>query len=153
MSRQDDIPESPCIGTAMRKASRRLSQLYDKAIAPAGLRGTQFSILSELERRSKSPPTMSELAEALVMDRSALGHNLRPLEREGLIALESSDADRRRRLVVVTALGRTKYKEARRLWRNAQERFESVYGASATAELRGVLLGIAHEERLTRLED
>lgn len=80
--------ESPCIATAMRKASRRLSQLYDDALAPSGLRTTQYAILSELERRSKRPPTMRELADAMVMDRSALGHNLRPLERDGLIALK-----------------------------------------------------------------
>ena len=85
----------------MRKASRRLSQLYDDALAPSGLRTTQYAILSELERRSKKPPTMRELADAMVMDRSALGHNLRPLERDGLIALEESKEDRRRRHVVV----------------------------------------------------
>jgi DNA-binding MarR family transcriptional regulator len=145
--------ESPCIATAMRKASRRLSQLYDEAMAPIGLRATQFAILSELERRAKAPPTMRELADALVMDRSALGHNLRPLERDGLIALEESDEDRRRRHVVATAQGRAKYKDARRLWQTAQDRFETVYGQAATAKLRTTLLTIAHEERLAVLED
>src|SRR3981081_1650477 len=76
---------SPCFATAMRKASRRLSQLYDEVLEPSGLRTTQFAILSELERRAKAPPTMRELADAMVMDRSALGHNLRPLERDGVI--------------------------------------------------------------------
>jgi DNA-binding MarR family transcriptional regulator len=145
--------ESRCIATAMRKASRRLSQLYDEAIAPSGLRATQYAILSELERRAKAPPTMRELADAMVMDRSALGHNLRPLERDGLIALEESATDRRRRHVIVTAQGRARHKEAKKLWQRAQERFETVYGATATETLRATLLAIAHEERLGTLED
>jgi DNA-binding MarR family transcriptional regulator len=83
--------QSSCTATAMRKASRRLTQLYDVALAPCGIRSTQFAILAEVNRRSKEPPTMRELADALVMDRSALGHNLRPLERDELIALERAN--------------------------------------------------------------
>ena len=145
--------ESPCIATAMRKASRRLSQLYDDALAPSGLRATQYAMLSELERRSKKPPTMHELSDAMVMDRSALGHNLRPLERDGLIALEESKEDRRRRYVVLTAQGRAKHREAKRLWQIAQGRFEEVYGKSEAADLRAILLAIALEERLATLQD
>jgi DNA-binding MarR family transcriptional regulator len=145
--------ESPCIATAMRKASRRLSQLYDDALAPSGLRTTQYAILSELERRSKKLPTMRELAHAMVMDRSALGHNLRPLERDGLIALEKSNEDRRRCHVVVTSQGRAEHREAKRLWQTAQVRFEEVYGKSKAADLRTILLAIANEERLTTLRD
>ena len=82
---------------------------------------------------------MRELADAMVMDRSALGHNLRPLERDGLIALEESNEDRRRRHVVVTAQGRAKHREAKRLWQIAQGRFEEVYGRSQAADLRAIL--------------
>jgi DNA-binding MarR family transcriptional regulator len=145
--------ESPCVATAVRKASRRLSQLYDVALAPSGLRVTQYALLSELERRSKKLPTMHELADAMVMDRSALGHNLRPLERDGLIALEESKEDRRRRHVVITAQGRAKHREAKRLWQTAQGRFEEVYGNSEAAGLRAILLAIAHEERLATLHE
>ena len=151
--RKPTCGESPCIATAMRKAPRRLSQLYDDALAPSGLRATQYALLSELERRSKKPPTMRELADAMVMDRSALGHNLRPLERDGLIALEESNEDRRRRHVVVTAQGRAKHREAKCLWQIAQGRFEEVYGRSQAADLRAILLTIAHEERLATLRD
>jgi DNA-binding MarR family transcriptional regulator len=86
----------------MRKASRRLTQLYDDALEPSGLRSTQFAILAELDRRSPEPPTMRVLADALVMDRSALGHNLRPPERDKLVALDQGSEDRRRRHVVMT---------------------------------------------------
>src|ERR1700694_5434080 len=77
-----------CTCGSLRKASRRISQLYDTALAPAGIKSTQYSILSEVERGGFAEPvTMSELASAMVMDRSTLGHNLRPLQRDDLIVL------------------------------------------------------------------
>jgi DNA-binding MarR family transcriptional regulator len=151
--RSSPPPESPCNATAMRKASRRVTQLYDDALAPCGLRSTQHAILAELDRRSDEPPTMRELAQALVMDRSALGHTLRPLEREGLIALQESADDRRRRLVVMTPAGMAKLRVAKQLWQTAQDRFEHVVGAPEAADLRAALLGIARAERLSRLHD
>lgn len=144
---------SPCNATALRKASRRLTQLYDDALEPSGLRSTQFAILAELNRHGKAPPTMAELAHALVTDRSALGHNLRPLERDGYVTLEESDEDRRRRHVVMTSQGKVKFREARPLWARAQERFVTVFGESAAADLRATLLDIAYDERLAAFKD
>jgi DNA-binding MarR family transcriptional regulator len=144
---------NPCNATAMRKASRRLTLLYDDALEPCGLRSTQFAILAELNRRSLEPPTMRELADTLVMDRSALGHNLRPLERDALIALEECEADRRRRHVVMTPQGKAKFKEAKRLWQTAQDRFNEVFGQSPATDLRATLLAIAYDERLATLRD
>ena len=136
--RKPTCGESPCIATAMRKAPRRLSQLYDDALAPSGLRATQYALLSELERRSKKPPTMRELADAMVMDRSALGHNLRPLERDGLIALEESNEDRRRRHVVVTAQGRAKHREAKCLWQQRRQPLLMSYRQQHGPKVRGL---------------
>src|ERR1700733_12168960 len=107
ISRKLVTEESPCCATAMRKASRRLTQLYDDALTPSGLRSTQYAILAELHRLIRQPPTMAELAQSLVMDRSALGHNLRPLERDGLLVLQEGEEDRRRRHVVMTERGKT----------------------------------------------
>lgn len=145
--------QTPCFGTAIRKASRHLAQLYDAALAPSGLRSTQFTILAEVHRRSKAPPSMAELAQALVMDRSALGHNLRPLERDGFVALQESNTDLRRRHVVLTAKGKAKFREARRLWQRAQDRFSAVFGESAAAKLRATMLSIAYDDRLAALGD
>jgi DNA-binding MarR family transcriptional regulator len=147
------LGSSPCNATALRKAQRRLTQLYDTALEPMGLRSTQLTILVELAGRAEQPPTMAELAAALVMDRSALGHNLRPLQRDGLVALQEGDADRRLRHVVLTSKGRHQSQQALRCWRTAQERFEQVFGRAQAAELRGTLLRIAHDDRLTRLKD
>jgi DNA-binding MarR family transcriptional regulator len=132
----------------MRKASRRVSQMYDAALAPAGLKTTQFAILSEIDRRADDPPTMHELADAMVLDRSTLGQNLRPLERDRLVAWEPSDTDRRRKLVILTERGRAKRLRARSLWRAAQERFERAIGKAESAGLRRILLVIAGNTEL-----
>jgi DNA-binding MarR family transcriptional regulator len=146
--------EGLCNAAAMRKASRRITQLYDDALAPSGLRSTQYAILSELGRREKTPPSMRELADALVMDRSALGHNLRPLERDGLIALATSETDRRRQHVVMTPAGKIKmkYREAKAFWLKAQDHFHRVFGKANAAELRATLFSIAYEERLASVD-
>ncbi len=73
------IEPNRCNCTALRKASRRMSQFYDAALAPSGLRSTQFSILADLARRGDTPPTIRELSETLVLDQSTIGQNLRPL--------------------------------------------------------------------------
>jgi len=142
----------PCNATALRQASRRLTQLYDAALEPCGLRSTQLAILSELAHWSTDPPTLAELADALAIDRSSLGHNLRPLEREGLVVLGESAVDGRRRHIALTSEGKAKWREAVRLWRVAQERFEHVFGRSEAAALRATLLGIARHERLASLK-
>jgi DNA-binding MarR family transcriptional regulator len=147
------LTELPCTATAARKATRRLTQLYDDALGPSGLRSTQVAILAELDLRAGDPPTMRELAESLVMDRSSLGHTLRPLERDGLIAFEQSTEDRRRQYVALTRAGKAKFRAASRLWEAAQKRFEDVFGETEAAKLRATLLSIAHDDRLARLKD
>src|SRR5258708_37722745 len=119
------VPRNACTCGSLRKASRRISQFYDTALAPAGIKSTQYSILSEVERGSFAEPvTMSELASAMVMDRSTLGHNLRPLERDDLIVLRQARHDGRKRYVELTAKGKSLLPRARRLWRRAEDRFE-----------------------------
>jgi DNA-binding MarR family transcriptional regulator len=89
----------------------------------------------------------------MVMDRSALGHNLRPLERDGLIALQESEEDRRRRHVALTPVGKAKIRDALTLWQTAQDRFVAVFGESEAESLRATLLRIAYDERLATLKD
>ena len=76
--KQDADPrKGACNCTALRKASRRISQLYDAALAPSGIKTTQRAILAQVGR--SEPATVGELAEALVMDSGALAHTLKPL--------------------------------------------------------------------------
>ncbi len=109
-----------------------------------GIKSTQYSILSEVDRGSLvGPVTMCELATAMVMDRSTLGHNLKPLERDDLVILRLSPDDRRKRYVELTKKGRSTLQRSRRLWQHAEGRFETIFGKEPAAELRAVLLSIA----------
>lgn len=146
------MPRASCTCGSLRKASRRISQFYDAALAPVGIKSTQFSILAEVERSSlEAPLTMCELATAMVMDRSTLGHNLRPLERDELLVLRMAQNDRRKRYVELTKKGKRTLEEARQLWRHAEGRFEKIFGKQPAAELRAVLLSIAGNEELNSL--
>jgi DNA-binding MarR family transcriptional regulator len=146
------IPRNACTCGSLRKASRRISQFYDTALAPVGIKSTQFSILSEVDRGSvEGAVTMCELATAMVMDRSTLGHNLKPLERDDLVALRLSSDDRRKRYVELTRKGKSVLQRSRRLWRHAEGRFEKIFGKEPAAELRAVLLSIAGNKELNSL--
>src|SRR5580692_5914476 len=114
--------KSLCNCTALRKATRRVWQLYDSALEPCGLRTTQRAILNHIARAGNPP--LGELAEALVMDRGALTHNLKPLERDGLVDVRVDPKHRRNRLVALTAVGRKKLEETATAWKRAQDSFE-----------------------------
>jgi len=142
------VDRERCNCTTLRKASRRLSQFYDAALAPSGLKSTQFAIFAQIDRRGGEPPTIRELADALVMDQSTLGQNLRPLERDGLISLEQAATDRRRRHVKLTRKGRLRFAAAHPLWKSAQALFETSFGEQDAAALRLALLKIADDRSL-----
>jgi DNA-binding MarR family transcriptional regulator len=144
MNAQAEPTPTRCNCGALRRASRRLSQMYDAALAPSGLKSTQYAMLDEIARRDATPPTMRDLADAMVMDQSTIGQNLRPLQRDGLVATAQDDRDRRRRYVKLTRKGRARLIAAQPLWREAQTAFENEFGLQQAAELRAVLSGIAH---------
>ena len=130
-----------CNSTSLRKATRRVSQFYDAMLAPVGLRSTQRSILIHIARAEK--PTMGELAATLVLDRSALAHNLKPLQREALVKIVVDPADRRSRLVTLTRKGKARLRASAHLWREAQRRFETAFGHTEAAALRSALASIS----------
>ena len=144
-------PPGICNGTAFRKATRRVSQLFDEALAPCGLRSTQRSILVQIARLGR--PAMGDLAEALVLDRSALAHNLKPLERDGLVEIGVDPADKRSRLVGLTALGVTRLNDSFPLWEKAQRRFESCFGVERARALRASLALIASADFAQPLDE
>lgn len=126
-----------CNCSALRQAARRVSRLYDAALAPLDLGINQFTILVRAQRLGT--PTIQGLAKNLAMDRSTLGHLLRPLEARALLALRPSDTDRRSRVIAVTRDGADLIAKARPLWALAQHRFETAFGVSAALDLRAVL--------------
>jgi DNA-binding MarR family transcriptional regulator len=133
----DEPNARECNCLAIRQASRHVTQFYDQLLAPSGLRTTQYAILSRLQRSGPMP--INALAAALVMDRTTLGRNILPLERDGLIEIGASPADRRRREVRLTPDGAARLRAARRGWAVAQQRFDEVFGAARAAALRDLL--------------
>jgi DNA-binding MarR family transcriptional regulator len=119
------------------KASRRISQLYDTALAPSGVKATQRAILAQIARLE--PTNVGKLAEVLVMDSGALVHTLKPPERDGLVAVTLDADDRRNRLITLTRHGRAKLAETDALWAKAQRSFEAGFGRSDSESLREAL--------------
>ena len=116
-----------CTCFNMRKAARALSQAYDEALKPSGLRGTQFSLLVVVEGRG--PAGVSELARAMVMDRTTLTRNLKPLLAQGLLEVVNGP-DRRRRPIAITDQGRDAIARALPMWQQAQTRVVKALGKS-----------------------
>jgi DNA-binding MarR family transcriptional regulator len=133
-----------CNCLALRQATRHITQFYDRFLAPSGLRTTQYSILARLQR--KGAMTINALAAALVMDRTTLGRNILPLQRDGLIAVGSGKADRRRRELRLTAAGTARFAAGRKGWEKAQDRFETAFGVKRAKELRTLLHAVATED-------
>src|ERR1051326_5586425 len=127
---------------ALRPAARHASQLYDSHLAKTGLRGTQYSILSRLNRLG--PLSINELAKAMVMDRTTLGRAVRPLERDKLLTIAAGEDGRTRRLKL-TAIGQARLKAAMVKWREAQKEFELSFGVPEAANLRSVLRRVVAE--------
>ena len=92
-----------CNNAMLRRASRMLGQLYDDELAPSGLRATQHGLLAQIHIMHE--PTLRDLAAEIVMDLSALGHSLKPLIRDGYVALVPDEKDGRVKHVTLTKAG------------------------------------------------
>jgi DNA-binding MarR family transcriptional regulator len=143
----DQFPKpDTCNCLAVRQAARHITQYYDQFLAPLGLRTTQFSILAKLRRRG--PLTINALAEQMVMDRTTLGRNILPLERERLISVAPGKSDRRSKELALTEAGIERLSAAYQGWTQAQAGFETAYGSERASALRGLL----HAASATDLE-
>ena len=119
-------PAPPCACGRLRRATRALTQLYDDAMAPVGLRVTQFSLLRTLA--AAGPLQINALAARLLLDRTALSRNLDPLISRGLVqSMRGRDA--RTREVALTAAGRRELRAAQPHWQRAQRDVRERLGA------------------------
>jgi DNA-binding MarR family transcriptional regulator len=148
--RHEEKGAALCNCTSLRKASRRVSQLYDAILAPCGLRVTQRAILSHIAR--SGTPSVGALAADLVLDRGALAHNLKPLERDAYVRQDVDPRDRRNRVISLTAEGRAKLRESELLWARAQKKFDKAYGSTAAATLRDALALVASDKFIANFE-
>lgn len=101
----------------LRKATRAVTQFYDHCLEPAGIRATQFTLLVSMA--SVSAHTLTEMASTLVMDRTTLTRNLKPLEKLGLIETVEP-RDKRSKAYALTEKGRETLTKGIPLWNNAQ---------------------------------
>jgi DNA-binding MarR family transcriptional regulator len=141
--------ESPpaCVCTTLRKAARAVTRVYDDALGESGININQFAILRHLDRQGPQP--LSRLAETLVMDRTSLYRALRPLEREGWVAIADAEVGRAR-IVTLTEAGRIEMAAAAEAWHDAQDRMVEAIGPASWSALQaslGDLVRIAGAER------
>jgi DNA-binding MarR family transcriptional regulator len=123
-----------CACANLRKAARAVSQLFDEALAPSGLRVTQFTLL--VTSRLSGESTINELAERMAMDRTTLSRNLKPLVRSGLLEVRRGE-DGRTRLVRLSPAGERSLEEAYPLWQQAQQETVGVLGEERYEALLG----------------
>lgn len=126
-----------CNCSAMRKASRQITRLYDAHLEPTGLRITQFLILAALNELGGA--AINPLAERLDVERTAMGKMVGFLERDGFVKMKPSPTDGRSRIVELTAQGQRLHDTAAPLWRAAQRQFAQLNGAANVAALRQAL--------------
>src|SRR5262249_52441202 len=109
--------KTECTASHLRRASRAISRIHDQALEPAGLSGSQFSLLVALSLFGEAP--LQRVAEELGLDRTTLTPNPQPLERDGLVA-SSPGKDQRVRLLRLTEAGQRTLQRAYPLWEEAQ---------------------------------
>jgi DNA-binding MarR family transcriptional regulator len=142
MAPTDAAPRG-CTSFKLRQLTRRVSRLYDQELARAGLKTSQYSLLSHVLKLGPIRP--GGLAEAMTMDASTLTRNLRPLLDAGWLVMGPGD-DGRSRLVHITEAGRAKRSEAQRHWKAAQQQLNQALGLDTVLALHALL-----DESLQRL--
>lgn len=134
-----------CTNLKLRQLTRRVSQHYDAFTLQAGLKTTQYSLLTAVDKLGPLPP--GELARLMHMEPSTLTRNLKLLSGAGWLQV-GEGADARSRLVSITAEGKVKRTEAKRLWRQAQDALNGKFGADTVAALHALL-----DEGLARFDE
>lgn len=125
-----------CTNFKLRQLLRRVAQLYDSELAQAGLKTTQYSLLSSVQ--SLGPVRPGDLAQAMTLDASTLTRNLKPLLAAGWLEM-APGPDARSRLVQLTEAGRAKRAEAQRRWRVAQEALNRQLGTERVIALHALI--------------
>jgi DNA-binding MarR family transcriptional regulator len=127
----------PCYCIALRKLSRRLTAVYDEALAPLGITVSQFSQLRNIKHRQ--PVSLTELADLQELDRSTVGRNTKVLQRLGLVAMTPSPEDQRETMLTLTDEAIALLKRAMPIWSEVQERIEGKLEAAEFDRLLGAL--------------
>jgi DNA-binding MarR family transcriptional regulator len=130
-----------CLCLHVQRAARSLARRFDEALRPFNLTNGQFSLLMSLNR--PEPPSMAPVASLLAMDRTTLTAALKPLERRGLVKISPDPADRRSRILALTAKGRKLLASAMPTWQSTHNEIEKFLPAGAPVDLRRNLNALA----------
>jgi DNA-binding MarR family transcriptional regulator len=125
-----------CLCLQVRKTARKVTQWYDECLQPSGLRSTQFNLLVAIALAQMVP--LTRLAEVLVLDRTTLARNLKPLESQELVEVAPGE-DKRVRLIRITARGLQLLEQALPYWREAQDQVMARLGQAQWNALRADL--------------
>ena len=130
-----------CLCLHMQRAARALARRFDEALRPLDLTNGQFSLLMSLNR--PVPPSMGSVASLLAMDRTTLTAALKPLQRRRLVAVTVDPADKRGRLMALTAAGRSLLARATPVWERTHAEVENRLAKGAPDRLRGSLRALS----------
>ena len=131
----DSLPDLPCLCATLRLASRSLSQLYDEALRPLGLRGSQFTILQVLSLAGEV--NQGELGQMLAMDSTTLTRTIAIMSRHGWIARRPGE-DSRVTMIRLSSAGKTQLERAEPYWEKVQARVKKKLGGGRWDELMSV---------------
>jgi DNA-binding MarR family transcriptional regulator len=126
-----------CTCFKLRRLTRRITAVYDRALSAAGMRVTQYSLLFQVRRLGNA--SISQLADALDMDRTTLTRNLKPVLGAGWVEVSASTEDARIRVVRITRSGDAQLRAARVYWRRAQAEVDATIQAGEVTGLHDVL--------------
>lgn len=143
MHMHHDSTEGRCACTALRKAARAVSRVYDDALSDKGISTAQFAILRHIAR--DEPIGLSQLADQLAMDRTTLYRGLAPLEANGWVSVEQGKG--KSRLASLTSAGRAAMHEAEDDWRQVQARIVAALGADQWKALQSTLRAVTEIAR------
>jgi DNA-binding MarR family transcriptional regulator len=148
MTMRDDLPlavthevRDRCLCLHIQRAARAIGRRFDEALRPHGLTNGQFTLLMALNR--PQPPRIGDLAPLLVMDRTTLTANLKPLERRGLVDVVVDPEDRRSRRVRITDAGRDLLAGALPVWRATHDEVDRLLPAGDPDRLRADLVALS----------
>jgi len=145
-----------CTHTSLRRAARQLTQVYDDALQPAGLTSAQALLVAQIDEFGGAPggpgPSLQTLSKRLAIQISALTHALRPLQRDGIVALHTDPADRRIKRAVLTDDGLRRTRQMYELWRETNRRIEATLGDGSAEQLRQLAIRVASPDFLAALQ-
>ena len=133
----DLLSPAHCVCNNLHQTTRAVSRIYAEEMRPTGIKRSQFSILAYLQILGVIQ--LTELADLMIMDRTTLSRNLKPLEKKGLVFINKSPNDARARQLSLSKEGKAKFRESMKYWTRAQKKVLKMFGKKNWQELESTL--------------